>query len=147
MAQSWTQVILVAIIKISCCAKILQQEPKEKTITSRFWSKSLPLLYTYKIKWIPKIIRRKIHVLFHTHIRTRNSLFLLPTLTHLQGPYSVSDQEVLQRWLAWLFHFYTLSFNSLHLTSFPLLRPFTWNSTIIQVALHLFSVRVLAPVL
>ena len=30
----------------------------------------------------------------------------------------MSDQEVLQRCLAWLFHFYTLSFNSLHLTVF-----------------------------
>ena len=146
MAQSWTQVILVAIIKISCCAKILQQEPKEETITSRFWSTSLPLLYTYKIKWIPKIILRKIHVLLHTHKNTEQSI---------SSPHSdPSPGSILRVWSRGSSEMPGMAISFLHplfqqstLNSFPLLRPFTWNSTIIQVALHLFSVRVLAPVL
>ena len=65
------------------------------------------------------IITRKMHILFHLH---KNTLFLLPTLTHLQGPYSLLVQEIFQRCFPPIFHTHFLFQSST-------LRQFTFTFT------------------
>ena len=69
-----------------------------------------------------------------------------PTIIRLQG----RNPSLIKRFLrdaSYHYFTHTLSFNSLHLLSFPLFKHYVWNSPIRKVALHLFNATVLAPVL